>query len=144
MNTRVLLSVLCLCATFDAMALEMYESRPPSHRPPDPEEGLVVVSMSTNSLRLDGIDGLIVESGQARYRLRSVATAFARDYALFIGALPEGKYDVGVIEERDNFKTLTLGPADKNRIGSFEVRRGHRCDLGRLVVTQFTLDLVVG
>jgi hypothetical protein len=145
MNTRLLFAAcLLLASSTCAWSQELFESRPPSVRPPDPEEGLVVVSLSTNSLKLDGVDTLIVDGVPSSYRLRSMASAYARDYALFVGALPEGRYSIRAIEERDAFRTLTLGMPSREMIGAFEVKRGQRCDLGRLVVTQFTLDLVMG
>lgn len=146
MKPRLLLASLLFAVGANAAAppIPLYESRPPSMRPVDPEEGLVVVSMVTNSLKLDGVDTLIVDSPTASYRLRSVATAYARDYSLFVGALPEGKYQVQAIEERDTFRKLTLADRNRELLGGFEVRRGLRCDLGRLVITQFTLDPMMG
>ena len=147
MNARLLLLILSSAGSAIAATeppIPLYESRPPAFRPMDPEEGLVVVSMITNSLKLDGVDTLIVDGGSARYRLRSVATAHAKDYALFVGALPEGKYHVHAIEERDTFRKLTLANLDRQMVGAFDVRRGQRCDLGRLVVTQITFDPVMG
>lgn len=145
MNTRLHFAAsLLLTLSASALSQDLFESRPPSIRPPEPDEGLVVVSLVTNSLKLDGVDTLIVDGEPSSYRLRSLASAYARDYALFVGALPEGRYSIRAIEERDAFRTLTLGMPDREMIGAFEVKRGQRCDLGRLVVTQFTLDLVMG
>src|SRR5687767_2111068 len=124
--------------------LPFFESRPPAHRPTDPHEGVLVVSLASNALLLEGIDTLVVEDSSARYRLRSIATAYARDLALFIGALPEGEYRVHSVEERDSFRTLTLSDEDRTRLGSFVMRRGQRCDLGQLVLTQLTLGFMVG
>ena len=124
--------------------LPLFESRPPSHRPLDEDEGLVVVSIATNALNLDGVDTLIVDNATARYRLRSVATVHARDYSLFVGGLPEGSYRVHAIEDRDAFRTLTLAGRNREMLGAFNVRRGQRCDLGRLVVTRLVFDPVMG
>lgn len=148
MNTKIALIALTLGAHAAIAApvppLPLYESRPPAHRPADPDEGVLVVSLATNSVSLEGVDTLVVSNATSRFRLRSIATAYARDFALFAGVLPEGTYHVHSIEERDAFRTVTLGEADRARLGTFELRRGQGCDLGQLVVTQITLGLAVG
>jgi hypothetical protein len=129
-------------ATTDTRPL--YESRPPSHRPADPHEGLLVVSLTANATRFEGVDALIVDSGSERYRLRTMASTYARDLSVFVGVLPEGVYSVQALEERDSFRTLTLTDANRAMLGTFAVRPRERCDLGRLVTTQMGFAFATG
>lgn len=144
-KAAVALLTLAVCAAYaEEPAKPMFESRPASHRAPDTNEGMAIVSMTTNAGLIDGVDVLVVDSETAQYTLRSVSSAYARDTVLFVGVLPEGVYNIKGWEERDAFRKVTVPEKQQQLMGTFEVRRGQPCDLGRLVTTQIAFAYGTG
>ncbi|MFT3856461.1 MAG: hypothetical protein QM742_02740 [Aquabacterium sp.] len=112
------------------------------------DQGVVLLSVTSNSPRSGQFDSVTLEretpSGRMaeRYRLDQVSKGLARDTALFVGAVPPGRYKVVRFAVGELY--IALGEASIARIGTFDVKAGATQDLGRLIVTNLNAGVLVG
>lgn len=127
---------------------------PTTAEPPKADEGSVVLSVTGNTARVNQFDAIKIkqymkpEPGIAKigreYILSQVAEGLARDTALFVGAVPAGRYTIEKFEDTDTRQLIQLNEKAIERIGLFEVKAGRVTDLGRLVVTGLNAKVLVG
>ena len=134
------------CAT----APEIVETRAPSDQMLRADEGIVVLSMTSNTPQVGQFDTVMVErvpdapeTGKPaqQFKVRQVSRGMARDTALFIGVLKAGDYTLSAFQEEKTFKTLWLNGGSK-LLGSFKVEAGKTTDLGRLLMTPVNFQTV--
>jgi len=112
----------------------------PSQEALDRGEGIVVITVTGNTGRVDQMSSLQLqqvgaEAGTSEFRsgLRHVASGLARDTALFLGTLSPGDYQVVRLGSGGTF--IELSPEGRELLGTFRVEPGKVHDLGRLVLT---------
>jgi len=126
----------------------------PTTQAPSPNEGIVVVSVTTNSGQVNQFDSIhlvrVQDAGKsdtgvvAQYILEQVSKGLARDTALFVGVLPAGEYEFQKFSDDDTRKFLALKEKSREALGAIRVRAGTLSDLGRIVVTQVNVNVMVG
>lgn len=111
--------------------------------------GVVVLTVTSNSPRSGQFDSVVLEQEQpggggwsGRYQLNQLSQGLARDTALYVGAVPPGKYRVARFNAGELF--IELGEGTRERLGRLVVERGATHDLGRLVVTNLNDRVLVG
>lgn len=112
------------------------------------DQGVVLLSVTSNSPRSGQFDSIVLELETPKghmsetYVLNQVSKGMARDTALFIGAVPAGRYKVARFNVGQLF--IALSDVTRERIGVLEVKAGVTQDLGRLVVTNLNNRVLVG
>ena len=125
----------------------------PVRSQPSAGESPVVVSITSNTARLESFDTLELSrlnpQGMAgavqslviqTYVLRRAAPGMARDTSLFVGSLPAGEYYLSKLHNGQTM--LRLGSASS--IGAFSVTAGTPVDLGRIILTPIASSVLAG
>lgn len=149
--TRNILAVLAIlvlagCTTFTHAPL-------PTARAPHANEGVVIVSVTSNSAAVGQFDAIQLipvkdpktDTGSKEFHVLNQATrGLSRDTALFIGIMPVGDYQLERFIDHDVGKFLKLGEGGVKLLGTVRVQAGKLNDMGRLVITQLNHRVLVG
>lgn len=127
-------------------------ARDPLTLPTNSGLSAVVVSITANTGEIRGFTRLSVhrlpapgEEGQVAqyFLLERQGEDMSRDTALFIGAMPPGRYAFSRLDDDRTSKHLWLRENGK-LLGEFTVEAGTALDLGRLIVTPVNNKVVFG
>jgi len=126
----------------------------PTTQAPTANEGIVVVSVTTNSGQVSQFDSIHLarvsdasksDSGTtSKHILEQVSKGLARDTAVFVGVLPVGEYAFDRFSDDDTRQFLQLKEKSRETLGTIKVRAGTLSDLGRVIVTQVNFNVLVG
>jgi hypothetical protein len=111
-------------------------------------EGVVILSMTTNTARAGQFGSINVQRtatpGQPAhdYVLLQVSAGLSRDTSIFVGSLPPGDYTFTRLNSGQQF--VSLGEKGRALLGHFQVGADETVDLGRLVLTGINTGVLVG
>lgn len=123
----------------------------PATQAPTATEGVVVVSLTSNTLQAPKFTmievravkpGTSVDRDGTRYNLVVSNAQLGNATTLFAGTLPEGEYRFDRLTALGNY--LLLSEGQRERVGTFRVVAGETADLGRLLVAPVNNLAAVG
>ena len=124
-------------------------AQPPSNPPLEPDEGVVVLSVTGNTGQVNQVSSVWIrpikteERGRRKMQtLGNVAAGLARDTALFIGAVPAGEYAFEQLHSGESY--ITFGEGARQLLGTVRVEAGKVADIGRLIVTPLNTSVITG
>lgn len=139
-----------LCAALLTGCATTEIARDPAKATAAADEGSVLVSVTSNTGQIVQFDTILLSrqqqsSGPKRsYSLSNALPGLSRDTALFAGLLPAGEYKLQQFFDTDTQRFLAVTDKQRDLIGSFTVTPGTTSDLGRIVITDFNLKVLLG
>ncbi|GEM_PF-4745941 len=112
-----------------------------------PTEGILVLSITSNSARVPPEALLVIEPTESRSNRRSnvllgsLSIGYSRDTMLFAGVVPSGEYTLARLDYSKQYLFLA---SPSKAIGTFKVGEGEVVDLGRLVITDTGTGFAMG
>lgn len=120
----------------------------PAAMVPGPLDGTVLLSVTTNTPRLGQLQNVTLRPEQDKGRtgifreLRNVGPGLSRDTAVFAGVVPAGEYTLNALRVANTAVLFRDGA--RELLGTFRVKAGEVCDLGRVIVTPINDRVLVG